>query len=174
METTIKTDFLQKYDIEEILRIQVESNLDRWLLQDYFEEIKREDSLSFTAKKDEHTIGFIIARLITTNSIDVDHINNNLEIESKSEIEIYNLAVDKHHRKQGIGTLLIKCLVQAAVAKNHNTSIWLEVRESNMAARSFYKKNKFNEIYRRKNFYSHPQEDALVMKLDSSTIELNK
>lgn len=160
---------IKESDIEEILRIQKENNLGWWQPQDYFEEIRREDSLSFTAKKEKAIIGFTVSRLITTKINTNNKYNYILEKDPEpkleSEIEIYNLAVDKNHRKEGIGSLLIQKIIQMGV-KNRITSIWLEVRTSNSAAISFYKKNKFEENHRRKNFYRHPQEDALVMKLD--------
>ena len=42
--------------------------------------------------------------------------------------------------------------------------IFLEVRESNKPALLFYKKEKFEEIARRKAYYHAPVEDAIVMK----------
>lgn len=157
---------IQETDIQQIVGMQKENNLGQWQEQDYFEEIRRKDSISFTAKKDEKVIGFIVSRLITyDNQFKNRRDSNNLVLESESEIEIYNLAVEKKSRKEGIGTLLIKKVVKAGI-KNHINSIWLEVRASNSEAVEFYKKNNFVKIYRRKNFYNHPMEDGLVMKLD--------
>ena len=45
-------------------------------------------------------------------------------------------------------------------------NIFLEVRESNQTAINFYKKNKFKEISIRKNYYSKPTENAIIMKLE--------
>ena len=44
--------------------------------------------------------------------------------------------------------------------------IFLEVRESNKVAINFYKKNNFKEISIRKNYYSEPTENAIIMKLE--------
>jgi len=41
---------------------------------------------------------------------------------------------------------------------------FLEVRESNTAARALYGSRGFREIGRRKNYYRRPVEDALVMR----------
>lgn len=155
---------IQDHDVEQIIRMQKENNLGQWQLLDYFEEIRRKDSISFTAKKDKKIIGFIVSRLIKfNNQFRYGQDRNNLE--SESEIEIYNLAVGKTSRKEGIGTLLIKKIVQAGI-KSHVESIWLDVRASNSEAIEFYIKNNFRKMYRRKNFYNHPTEDGLVMKLD--------
>ena len=41
---------------------------------------------------------------------------------------------------------------------------FLEVRESNSAARALYGSRGFTEIDRRRNYYRRPVEDALVMR----------
>ena len=43
---------------------------------------------------------------------------------------------------------------------------FLEVRESNLSAINFYKKNNFKQISIRKKYYSEPTEDAIIMKLE--------
>lgn len=156
---------IQDHDIDQIIRMQKENNLGQWQVRDYFEEIRRKDSISFTAKKDKKIIGFVVSRLITSNNhFSYKQGRNNSE--SESEIEIYNIAVEGTSRKEGIGTLLIKKVIQAGI-RSHIESIWLEVRASNSEAVEFYKKNRFRQMYRRKNFYNHPTEDGLVMKLDT-------
>ena len=40
---------------------------------------------------------------------------------------------------------------------------FLEVRQSNEAARSLYNSSEFEEIGKRRNYYSFPREDAIVM-----------
>lgn len=130
-------------------------------MEDYIEEIKRKDSVSFIAKKEKVITGFVISRLITTEY----YHSKNSHKKTISEIEIYNLAVDKNCQREGIGTSLIQKIIEAGI-KNNAACIWLEVRASNSAAISLYKKNQFEEICQRKNFYRYPQEDALVMKLE--------
>ena len=51
--------------------------------------------------------------------------------------------------------------------------IFLEVRESNQVAINFYKKNKFKEISVRKNYYSEPNENAIIMKLEVNNEQWN-
>lgn len=166
MENLIIIESIQETDIENIIRIQTENDLSQWRTQDYFEEIHRADSVAYSAKKNNSTVGFIVSRLITINlSNGYNQSRNILPSKTETEIEIFNLAIDKKYQKEGIGTLLIQKVIQTGV-KHGTTSIWLEVRASNSAAIALYEKNKFRETYQRKNFYNHPQEDALVMKLD--------
>ncbi len=45
--------------------------------------------------------------------------------------------------------------------------MFLEVRESNIAARNLYKRLGFLEAGRRRDYYPAPPEDAIVMKFHS-------
>lgn len=75
---------------------------------------------------------------------------------------IFNVAVDNQFRKLGIGTTLIKSLVDYAKSNNFYL-LTLEVRESNAAAISLYSKFGFVKVGERKNYYSSPQENAILM-----------
>jgi [ribosomal protein S18]-alanine N-acetyltransferase len=79
------------------------------------------------------------------------------------EAEILNAAVDTARRRQGVGTALLEAAVttvQARGAKN----VYLEVRESNSAAISFYGRHGFEKTGERRGYYSSPTENAVVMK----------
>ena len=59
-----------------------------------------------------------------------------------------------------------KSIAQELLDKIKTKDIFLEVRESNQTAINFYKKNNFKEISIRKNYYSKPTENAIIMKLE--------
>lgn len=78
------------------------------------------------------------------------------------EGDITNVAVKESARRKGIGELLISELISAG--RMAKTDIFfLEVRESNEAARRLYEKQGFLQIGIRKNFYEKPVENAIVM-----------
>lgn len=78
------------------------------------------------------------------------------------QVYITNVAVLPEHRCGGIGTALIKHLVD--VSKSENAEfVTLEVRVSNAKAISLYSKMNFKEVGKRTNFYDNPREDALLM-----------
>jgi ribosomal-protein-alanine N-acetyltransferase len=70
--------------------------------------------------------------------------------------------VRKSHRKRGVGSLLVEELIRAASEQNIS-ALTLEVRASNTAAISLYKKHGFTAEGIRKNYYSHPTEDGIIM-----------
>lgn len=59
-----------------------------------------------------------------------------------------------------------KQCAQKLLDKIKNKNIFLEVRETNVSAINFYKKNNFKQISIRKKYYSEPTEDAIIMKLE--------
>lgn len=75
---------------------------------------------------------------------------------------ITNVAVFPVHRRQGIADALIKELLRRAKALGLAT-VTLEVRAGNAAAIALYQKNGFVPVGRRKNYYTSPTEDAILM-----------
>jgi ribosomal-protein-alanine N-acetyltransferase len=87
---------------------------------------------------------------------------------SASECELENLVVAAAHRRRGFASQLLQSLIAAANERDVER-ILLEVRESNMAARALYEKLGFQVNGRRKVYYSHPQEDALMFALNCTS-----
>ena len=79
------------------------------------------------------------------------------------EGELANLAVAADSRRHGIGRALLAAMISDAASRG-TSQIYLEVRESNQAARSLYASQKFEEIGRRKRYYRNPNEDALILR----------
>ena len=78
------------------------------------------------------------------------------------EGNITNVAVFENYRRLGIGRMLIDELIQRSKQKGLSF-LTLEVRKSNNAAISLYKSCGFNEVGQRKEYYSKPTEDAVLM-----------
>ena len=82
-----------------------------------------------------------------------------------AEWEIENVAIAGPARRRGLGTRLVGEFLDRARSEGAQ-SVFLEVRESNRAARSLYEKWAFVESGRRKHYYRDPQEDAVLYALD--------
>jgi ribosomal-protein-alanine N-acetyltransferase len=81
---------------------------------------------------------------------------------SHHECYVDNIAVFGHHRKKGVGTAIVEELIREAQRRDAEF-ISLEVRPSNRAAVSLYTRLGFLEEGRRRNFYTDPTEDALIL-----------
>ena len=102
--------------------------------------IKGDNSFIYVYLIDDKVCGY----LMILDSIDV--------------YEILAIATVEEYRNKGIA--------QELLDKIKTKDIFLEVRESNQTAINFYKKNNFKEIRIRKNYYSEPTENAIIMKLE--------
>jgi [ribosomal protein S18]-alanine N-acetyltransferase len=83
---------------------------------------------------------------------------------SGPDCDLENIVVASGIQRHGVGSALMHALVAAARARN-SKRIFLEVRESNVAARAFYEKCGFSDTGRRKSYYNTPAEDAVVYSL---------
>lgn len=75
---------------------------------------------------------------------------------------ITNVAVKPELRRQGIASQLLEVFINFAKG-NHLAFLTLEVRLSNTAAIVLYGRHGFRSTGRRKNYYEHPKEDAIIM-----------
>ena len=78
------------------------------------------------------------------------------------DAELLNIAVSEEFQKIGIGLLLLQSVI--VEARRHLAErMLLEVRESNEKARRLYCQNGFCELGIRKNYYTQPNENAIIM-----------
>jgi ribosomal-protein-alanine N-acetyltransferase len=82
-----------------------------------------------------------------------------------SEWELENVVVAPLARRRGLGKQLLNALIAEARLRN-SEFIFLEVRESNVAARSLYELASFEQEGRRQAYYASPIEDAILYRLD--------
>ncbi|EFM88815.1 ribosomal-protein-alanine N-acetyltransferase [Actinobacillus pleuropneumoniae] len=83
------------------------------------------------------------------------------------EATLFNIAVDPNFQAKGYGKRLLSALIERLHEQGILT-LWLEVRESNLAAQKLYDSLGFNEVTIRKNYYPTPsgeRENAIVMAL---------
>ncbi len=127
-------------DLEPVARIQqATGSSSHWPVADY---------LQYTLKVAEvegRVAGFLAARTV-----------------AEGEHEILNLAVASEFRRRGVAEALLGAVMDGLAGE------WfLEVRASNTPARALYRKRGFQEAGVRRNYYSEPPEDAVVMRISS-------
>ena len=77
--------------------------------------------------------------------------------------EILNLGVTLSARRRGIGTALVRRLLED-FGRRGVVSAFLEVRESNLPAQQLYQSFGFAAVGRRLRYYQRPMEDAVVLR----------
>jgi ribosomal-protein-alanine N-acetyltransferase len=134
--------------LPQVLAIELDAISPPWSEGALTNELGREDGLFFVASEDDGGIvGFCILR------------------RAADEAELYQLATRDDRRRRGIGEALLDKALGDCRARGV-ASVYLEVRRSNDAAIRLYKKHGFKNEGRRKNYYSSPVEDAVIMTLD--------
>ena len=78
-----------------------------------------------------------------------------------------NIATAPGARRQGVGRALMEAFHRRAAAMGA-AYLLLEVRPSNTGAAALYEKLGYQIVGRRKNYYEHPKEDAIIMRLESA------
>ena len=117
---------------------------DPWSPQSFLGEIANPNGVFLVACLGAEVLGFVL----------MWHIVN--------EGHILNIAVKPEYRRRGVADALINGLEAAAIAKEI-IALTLEVRLSNISARKLYEKHGFLDGGLRKNYYSNPTEDAIIM-----------
>ena len=146
-------------DVPAVALIEQECFSMPWSEKSFCDSISREDTIFLVCEEELTDCG--------TNSPKVrggrivGYIGMYLSFE---EGEITNVAVSSSYRKRGYGQRLIQAAKDKAADRNIK-SILLEVRKSNASAVSLYRRNGFEQVGIRKNFYERPAEDAIIMKV---------
>jgi [ribosomal protein S18]-alanine N-acetyltransferase len=79
--------------------------------------------------------------------------------------EIENFVIRPDWQKKGLGGELLCGFLDLARQSATAQAVYLEVRESNLAARKLYEKMGFAQVGRRRDYYHQPPEDALIYKI---------
>ena len=118
-----------------------------WSASFFLQELKVTCARSLLALVGEQPVGYVIYWLLPR------------------EVDIHNLAVHPAYRRRGIGTALLRAVIDEA--RRHGvTRVTLEVRKSNEAAQKLYLSLGFVAQGVRKGYYSDDGEDAVVMALE--------
>ena len=135
-------------DLDEVCRIEQETFSDPWSKKSFLDTMSDENNHYLVVVIDEIIAGYCGYCGVL------------------GEGYIYNVAVKQSFRKQGIGFAMLAELIKQAKSRGIS-SLTLEVRQSNLPAINLYKRLGFAEAGIRKDFYTKPLENAVIMWLDA-------
>lgn len=127
-----------------VMEVEHNSFTHPWTKSGFIDEMEKESSFCYVALDNDTVVGFAVLETVL------------------DEGNLLDIAVDEKHRRQGIARELFKELLKVADEKKLSF-ITLEVRESSTPAISLYEAHGFERVGVRKNYYSKPTENAVLM-----------
>ena len=139
-------------DLEDVLSIERVSFSDPWTRESFESAIALPHTRFLVAEEgggepgaDVRVVGYVLALLLA------------------DEGEIADIAVAPDGRRRGVAGQLLDRVIAESSARRLR-ALYLEVRESNSAARALYASRDFETVGTRRGYYRRPTEDALVLK----------
>jgi ribosomal-protein-alanine N-acetyltransferase len=137
---------LQPEDIPDLAAILEESSeAARWSRESFEKLRMSEGFLALVSETAGSVNGFVCGRRLA------------------DEGEILNLAIRREHRKKGEGRALLSAALER-LQRRGVCRVYLEVRESNSTAITFYENQGFSKMGRRPGYYREPEEAAVLME----------
>ncbi|MBI5739427.1 MAG: ribosomal protein S18-alanine N-acetyltransferase [Nitrospirae bacterium] len=133
-------------DLEQVHDLEVVCHPTPWSVTSFRFELENRDAILKVAVSEGRVIGYVCVRTI----LDVTH--------------LLNIAVLPGARREGVGGMLLRNVLDELKRLKPGICLTLEVREANAAARRLYEKFGFRATGRRKRYYQEPEDDAILME----------
>jgi [ribosomal protein S18]-alanine N-acetyltransferase len=132
-------------DMPEVLETEQQSFEFPWSEEDFLRCLRQRNCIGMVAEHGEKVVGFMIYEL------------------HKAKLHILNFAVHSTWRRQGVGAQMVAKLI-SKLSSHRRTRITLEVRETNLAAQLFFRKQDFRALKVLRAYYEDSGEDAFLMQ----------
>jgi len=131
-------------DIATLVAMERQIFPDPWPQEAFLEGLRDNDHLFLVAEEETGIVGYAAYYM------------------EMGEARLTNIAVAKPYRRKSVAKKILNFILEV-INKAGCKYIFLDVRPSNAAAITFYRKFGFYDLYRRPDYYRNPVEDALVM-----------
>lgn len=138
---------MRREDAADVAELERRIFADAWSEKAILETLEQKQTMILLAYEDKRLIGYLILYYVLEDG------------------EIARIAVDDAFRRQGVASKMLwelECLCE----DNGVNKLLLDVRESNISACRFYEKQGFVLDGIRKNYYSDPVEDGILMSYE--------
>lgn len=137
--------WLIRQDMAEVLDIERSSFEFAWTEEDFFCCLRQRNCIGLVAEVAGEVVGFVIYEL------------------HRGSLRILNFAVNPSARRQGIGSKMVRRLVDKLSQQRRNENV-LDVREGNLAAQLFFRSQGFKAVGVLKHWYEDTEEDAYCLR----------
>ena len=132
-------------DMPEVLQAEQLSFEYAWNEEDFLRCLRQRNCIGMVAEHGEKVVGFMIYEL------------------HKNKLHILNFAVHPAWRRHNVGSQMVAKLI-SKLSSHRRTRITLEVRETNLHAQLFFRKQEFRALRVLRSFYEDSGEDAFLMQ----------
>lgn len=147
MDISMEIRYAKETDCVALSTISGESLQDSWGEKGFLEALLNPSVRVLVAEEGNRPVGYCVFSI------------------AADEAEIQSIAVDKGHRRQGAGRGLFDETLRLS-RENGVKALYLDVRDQNMGAKSFYEDMGMEMIAQRRNFYDNPREDGVIYRLE--------
>ncbi len=137
--------WMLRRDMPEVLQAEQMSFEYAWTAEDFLQCLRQSNCIGMVAEHGEKVVGFMIYEF------------------HKSKLYIFNFVVHPTWRRLGVGTKMLARLI-SKLSIPHRTRITVEVRETNLAAQLFFRRQEFKAVRVLRDFYEDSGEDAFLME----------
>ena len=131
-------------DLDQVMEIENDLISPPWTREGFFTFLLKDENMFFVVEEKGQILGYCSMQTVL------------------DEGDILNVAVTRNRQKEGNGNFLVDRMLMLAAARGIHI-VHLEVRESNGSARRLYQRLGFKEDGFRKNYYTEPVENAVLM-----------
>ena len=131
-------------DLDQVMEIENDLISPPWTREGFFTFLLKDENMFFVVEEKGQILGYCSMQTVL------------------DEGDILNVAVTRDRQKEGSGYFLVDSMLMLAAARGIHI-VHLEVRESNGSARRLYQRLGFKEDGFRKNYYTEPVENAVLM-----------
>ena len=132
-------------DMAEVLKIEVASFEYVWTEEDFLRCLRQRNCIGMVAEVNDRIVGFMIYEL------------------HKGRLHVLNFAVAPNFRRRGIGRMMVKKLI-GKLSTHRRSKMTLAVRERNLTAQLFFRRQDFKAIRVLRDYYEDSGEDAFLME----------
>jgi [ribosomal protein S18]-alanine N-acetyltransferase len=149
VDAGVRVRRMEPGDLDRVMEIERASFTMPWTLETFRGLLRRPDSVLWVAERVAPPVREVVGYAAVWIVVD--------------QAELGDIAVEEAWRGRGIGRQLLDTVINTMAARGVR-ELYLEVRVGNHGAQRLYERFGFVRVGRRKDYYSEPREDALVLR----------
>ena len=137
---------MKRRDLPEVLAIEADSFEFPWLKEDFLDYLKQRNYIGMVAEHKDLVVGFMIYEY------------------NKTRFQVLKVATAPDFLRRGVGTQMVSRLLGKLSSAQRHSWVFLDVRETNLAAQLFFRSVGFRAVFISREYYEDTSEDGYLME----------